>query len=572
MSGQAQVGDYGNVTTTTIAGGAAGAELYQSATGTTAFAYPNTSVASFYLDGTRTDSYTPNGTALLPYTTLTQLVAAMASATGPFVIYSTPTTAAYTYTGNVSFSAYLMTIFGNGSTWAFTGNVQLNAAFHIENLYTTATGTLTYAATAATESQRIGGSLTITGGIFTSGYEHFFDMSILSNTSVTLSVGATPVFTNVVGTPLFRSASSSTAATVLTIIDSQSLATGAYTNVDMSNGGLAVIRGFIATNNSSVANINLSGSSATSTTVANLFAGVSTGIVTCGTAYTYIDNGSIIASLTGTNLLTPNGLGMSAPAAIAMTIKSGTTGAATFDSGTTGAVNIGTGTSDKTITIGGTGADTIAVGNNQVSGSVSIGTSMTTGAIHIGSYVAGTGLIEIAPGTGTQSVNVATTSTGVKTVTIGNAVSGSKVDIYGEIDGGAVGGGYIGQVLSTLVPIGSAVSLTTATPANAIGITLSAGDWDVEASVNFSAVSATIVSSASYEIGLSIVSTTLPSDGSEIYLAAPILTATSAIFGGALPRKIFRPTGSSNVYVVVNATFTAGTVAAYGSITARRAH
>jgi hypothetical protein len=505
MSGQAQVGEYGNVATTTIAGGAAGAQLYQSAAGTTSFAYPNTSVASFYLDGTRTDSYTPNGTALLPYTTLTQLAAGVASATGPFVIYSTPTTAAYTYTGNVSFPAYLMTIYGNGSTWAFTGNVQLNAAFHIENLYTTATGTLTYAATAATESERIGGSLTITGGIFTSGYEHFFDMSILSNTSITLNVGATPVFTNVVGTPLFRSASSSTAATVLTIIDCQSLATGAYTNVDMSNGGLAIIRGFIATNNSSVANINLSGSSATSATVANLITGISAAIVTCGTAYTYIDNGSIIASLTGTNLLTPNGLGMSAPAAIAMTIKSGTTGVATFDSGTTGAVNIGT-------------------------------------------------------------------SSNVKAVTIGNATSGSKVDIYGEIDGEAVGGGYIGQVLSTLVPIGSAVSLTTATPANAVGITLSAGDWDVEASLNFSAVSATIALGASFEIGLSTVSVTLPTDGSEIYLAAPVLTATSAIFGGALPRKIFRPTGSSNVYVVVNATFTAGTVAAYGSITARRAH
>jgi len=303
MSGQVQVGDYGSTAVaTSLAGGTTGAEPYQSSAGTTSFAYPNSSVASFYLDGTRTDSYTPNGTELLPYTTLTQLVAGVASATGPFVIYSTPTASSYTYTGNVSFPAYLMTIFGNGSTWAFTGNVQLNAAFHIENLYTTATGTLTYAATSTTESERIGGSLTITGGIFTSGYEHFFDMSILLNTLVTLNVGATPVFTNVVGTPRFKSATSSTAATVLTIINSQSLATGAYTNVDMSNGGLALLRGFLATNNNSVVNINLSGSSAVSSTVANYLTGVSAGQVTCGSAYTYVAPDGIMALLSGTAL------------------------------------------------------------------------------------------------------------------------------------------------------------------------------------------------------------------------------------------------------------------------------
>jgi hypothetical protein len=303
MSGQVQVGDYGSTSVaTSLAGGTTGAEPYQSSAGTTSFAYPGSSVASFYLDGTRTDSYTPNGTELLPYTTLTQLIAGVASATGPCVIYSTPTASSYTYTGNVSFPAYFMTIFGNGSTWAFTGNVQLNAAFHIENLYTTATGTLTYAATTATESERIGGSLTITGGIFTSGYEHFFDMSILTNTLVTLNVGATPVFTNVVGTPRFKSASSATAATVLTVIDSQSLATGAYTNIDMSNGGLALLRGFLATNNNSVVNINLSGSSAVSSTVANYLTGVSAGQVTCGSAYTYVAPDGIMALLSGTAL------------------------------------------------------------------------------------------------------------------------------------------------------------------------------------------------------------------------------------------------------------------------------
>jgi hypothetical protein len=302
MGGLVQVGDYGNAQATGLTGGTTGAQPYQSAAGTTSFVYPNTSTASFYLDGTRTDTYTPDGTALRPYKTLAQLVAGVASAAGPYVIYCTPTVSAYTYTGNVSFPAYFVTIIGNGAAWSFTGNVQLNAAFHVENLYTTTTGTLTYAAATATESERIGGSLTCTGGIVTSGYEHFFDMSILMNTVVTLNVGATPVFTNVVGTPLFKTASGATAATLLTIIDSQSLATGAYINVDMSNGGLAIVRGFIATNNNSVVNINLAGSSGVSSSVFNILTGVEAGQVACGSSYTNVAPDSYMPLLSGTAL------------------------------------------------------------------------------------------------------------------------------------------------------------------------------------------------------------------------------------------------------------------------------
>lgn len=254
----------------------------------------------YYLDGNRTDSYTETGSIEFPFKSLTTMFAGLVNVTGPFAIVSAPAT--YAYTGNASFPAYFVTIFGDGSTWAFTGNVQLNAAFHIENLYTTATGTLTYAATSTTESERIGGSLTITGGIFTSGYEHFFDMSILLNTLVTLNVGATPVFTNVVGTPRFKSASGATAATVLTIIDSESLATGAYTNIDMSNGGLAIVRGYIATNNLSVVNINLSGSSGASASVPNILTGVETAQVTCGSTYTNVAPDSYMPLLSGTAL------------------------------------------------------------------------------------------------------------------------------------------------------------------------------------------------------------------------------------------------------------------------------
>lgn len=378
-----------------LTNGSAGAQPYQTGVSTTAFVYPATNVNALNLDGNRTDSYTPDGTPERPYKTLTQLFAGASSVTGPYVVSCNPTPSAYTYTGAVTFPAYQTTIIGNGCVWNITGNVTVPGVYFISNLGTTITGTLAYTSTSTAEKVRIGGSLTVSGGITTSGYDHFFDMSILSNTVINVGSGSTPVFTNVVGTPLFKSASGSTAATVLTIIDSQSLASGAYTNVDMSNGGLVVIRGFVATNNNTVPNINLSGSSGTSTTIANSLASVSTVWAAAGTAYTYVDNGSLYGVLTGTHLLTPAGLGMSAPAANTMTVKSGTTGAATLDSGTTGAVNIGTGANSKAITIGnstGTTAVNILAGTGtvKIGGTVSISSGKPWYDITIGATCNGT--------------------------------------------------------------------------------------------------------------------------------------------------------------------------------------
>jgi len=262
----------------------------------------STPTAIFYLDGNRTDSYTENGSIQFPFKTLSSMASGVSGVTGSFAVVSAPKPTAYTYTGNVSFPAQQMTIIGNGSVWSVAGNITLNSNFYIQNLYTTATGTLTYASTSASESFRFGGSLTVAGGIFTSGYEHFFDMSILSNTLVTLNAGATPVFINVVGTPLFKSASGATASTVLTIIDSQSLASGAYTNVDMSNGGLAVIKGFAATNNGSVANINLAGSSAAGATTPNILTNIQAAWVAGGSSFTRVAPDSYMPLLSGTNL------------------------------------------------------------------------------------------------------------------------------------------------------------------------------------------------------------------------------------------------------------------------------
>ena len=320
-----------------------------------------------------------------------------------------------------------------------------------------------------------------------------------------------------------------------------------------------------------------------------------------------------------------------------LTIQTDTTGAITVDSGTTGSVNLGTGAYAKSVVIGnttgatriteqvgtlgytlttvgaspvtiaaanttgaiaiggtaqtgtmtlgsssgtnteiiagGTGITTLQLANAQVGGSVSVGAAMTTGTISIGGTGAQTGTIAIAPGTGAEAVTIATTATGVKTVGIGNTVSGSKVNIAGEIDGVAAGAGYIGQPLSSLIPSGSAVSLTTGTPANVTSIALTAGDWDVEGTVDYVASTASIAVSAVWESGINTTTAALPTDGTEVFYATPAVIATTSFKTSlVIPRKIINVSAGTTVYLVTEATFTAGTVTAYGSITARRVH
>lgn len=126
--------------------------------------------------------------------------------------------------------------------------------------------------------------------------------------------------------------------------------------------------------------------------------------------------------------------------------------------------------------------------------------------------------------------------------------------------------GVRGEIISSAVPSGSAVSLTTATPADVTSISLTPGDWDVEGNINFAGSGVTLTSSIG---GLSSTSATLPSDGSEVYSGLQLNT-TTATNGVTLPRKRISLSATTTIYLEGQATFSAGTEAAFGSLTARR--
>ncbi len=126
---------------------------------------------------------------------------------------------------------------------------------------------------------------------------------------------------------------------------------------------------------------------------------------------------------------------------------------------------------------------------------------------------------------------------------------------------------YTPDLVTSLVASGSAVSLTTATAANVTSLALSNGAWDVGGTVNFSGAGAT---TTALSAGISSTSATIPSDGSEVYSGLqPVVTSyTDSIT--LPPKRIVVTTGSVSVYLVGRSTFSAGTTAAFGQITARR--
>lgn len=143
----------------------------------------------------------------------------------------------------------------------------------------------------------------------------------------------------------------------------------------------------------------------------------------------------------------------------------------------------------------------------------------------------------------------------------------------GTNDSAAVG--QIGQFTTATVATASAVALTTATAADVTSISLTAGDWDVSWVVNFKPGATTSVTIMQGSISLTTATLNTQAGGSGIGtealvkedIPASVLAADYAQVG-AVVRCSFAST--QTVFLVASATFTVSTMAAYGTIRARR--
>jgi hypothetical protein len=142
--------------------------------------------------------------------------------------------------------------------------------------------------------------------------------------------------------------------------------------------------------------------------------------------------------------------------------------------------------------------------------------------------------------------------------------------IVGTTTNNNANAGSIGEYISSTILVGSAVSLTSGTPANVTSISLTAGDWDVWGTIATSPAGTTTQSVI--QGCISTTSATFPAaPGNGAWALLPFNT-------GSAGQPIVLPLGTgrisvsttTTVYLVIQSTFGVSTDTGYGFIGARR--
>lgn len=146
--------------------------------------------------------------------------------------------------------------------------------------------------------------------------------------------------------------------------------------------------------------------------------------------------------------------------------------------------------------------------------------------------------------------------------------------IYGTTTNDNAASGVVGELLSSTVPLSSAVSLTTATDANVTSMTLTPGDWDVSVMLYYAGNAATTISRLQSSISFTSAVLDTSFNGAGSYNEIPVVPGTAYFATCQLSNTIgpFRVSVASNTptYLVAKAQFLVNTCTAYGILRARR--
>jgi hypothetical protein len=178
----------------------------------------------------------------------------------------------------------------------------------------------------------------------------------------------------------------------------------------------------------------------------------------------------------------------------------------------------------------------------------------------------------ISTGAGSPEGNITAPVGSVYTNTIGSAGLVLFVKESGSGNTGwiaAVTTGIFTSVTSTL-PFASRVSITSGVQRNVTSISLTAGTWDISGTIDFTFIGTTsTLGSSNYLTGVTLTSNTI--NPSDTYLDTPIIvTAGTGQARFSTSQRRLTIASTTTVYLVVGATFIAGSVSAYGTITANR--
>lgn len=148
----------------------------------------------------------------------------------------------------------------------------------------------------------------------------------------------------------------------------------------------------------------------------------------------------------------------------------------------------------------------------------------------------------------------------------------STSGIIGTTTNDNAAAGSVGELISADLLVANKISLTTATEANIISTSLSAGDWEVSGQVVFVVNPGSTVVTR-YIWWVSSTSATIPSLGADFnafsFSAGNTPLSTTAASLGVRPTR-FSLSGTTTIYLSVYADFSASTLEAYGQIRARR--
>jgi len=221
---------------------------------------------------------------------------------------------------------------------------------------------------------------------------------------------------------------------------------------------------------------------------------------------------------------------------------------------------LGTGTDD--------GGVTTIVPTGNTSGywaRITLGTTTTLASLTV------TGATSLAGLTASGNVSVSGTTTLTGALTAPSISFSGTNGIVGTVTNNNATAGSVGEYVSSTIASGSAVSLTTVTPANITSISLTAGDWDVWLDANFLGGSSTTVASLQATINtISATLSTTPGNFTDIgYVSGAIfsIVTTETLKVGIVRYSL---ASTTTVYGVAEASFGTSTLAVYGILQARR--
>jgi hypothetical protein len=164
--------------------------------------------------------------------------------------------------------------------------------------------------------------------------------------------------------------------------------------------------------------------------------------------------------------------------------------------------------------------------------------------------------------------------TGQAINTVPSITFSSTTGIVGTTTNDDAAAGSVGEVISSFVAVGSAVSLSSGTSKDITSISLTAGDWNVWGAVGTNPAGTTTTSIVN--CGINTTSNTLATFPGSIGSAGAGRSYSSAALpaGGIaiadIPPTVLKLSGTTTVYLVANVTFAVSTCSGYGFIAARR--